>query len=172
MTYFAFTARHEPKAAAELREAGFDAFCLMRMDRRRQHRHRAKGPASLKPKPIVALRGYVFANVDRPHLVKNLRHVGQPVRFCGAWQPIPEREMRWLLDPPGDLFHDTAIPRFVNRPPPPVVKAGDVVRFTLAAEQHELPVMSVDGETLLVTIRMLGREVRTRVPLSLVEVAA
>jgi transcription antitermination factor NusG len=172
MTYFAFTARYEPKAAAELREAGFSAFCLMRMDRRRQHRHRAKGAASLKPKPVVALKGYVFANVDRPHLVQSLRHVGQAVRFCGAWQPIPEREMRWLLDPPGDLFHCKDIPRFANRPEPPLVKAGDMVRFTLASERHELPVMGVDGETLLVAIRMLGREVKTRVPVSLVELAA
>ena len=171
MTYYAFSARHEPKAAAELREAGFPAFCLMRLDRRRQHRHRAKGPASLKPRPVVALPGYVFAQVDRPHLVQSLRHVGQAVRFCGIWQPIPEREMQWLLQPPGDLFHCTEIPRYLNRLEPPAVKMGDVVRFRLASEQHDLPVLSVDGAMLVVAIRMLGREIRTKVPINQVELA-
>jgi hypothetical protein len=172
MSYYAFTARHEPKAAAELREAGFPAFCLMRLDRRRVHRHRAKGPAATKQKPVVALRGYVFAAVDRPHLVQHMTHVGQAVRFCGQWQPIPEREMQWLLQPPGDLFHCTEIPRFMNRPEPPIVKRGDIVRLRLASEQHDLPVLSVDGAMLVVAIRMLGREIRTRVPVDQVELAA
>ena len=61
------------------------------------------------------------------------------------------------------FFHDTDIPRFLNRPEPPLVKAGDLVRFTLAAEQHTIPVDSVDGHILVMRINMLGREVRTRV---------
>jgi plastocyanin len=80
--------------------------------------------------------------------------------------------MQWLLAPSGGFFHDTDIPRFASRAEQAVVKAGDVVRFTLAAERHEVVVDGVDGHLLILKINMLGREVRTRVPVSMVEVAA
>jgi hypothetical protein len=172
MSLFAFTAAHPLKAAAELREAGYEAFALMMPDRRRLHRHRAKGPSSFERKPVVALQGYVFAADPDPWAVHTMRHVRQAVKFCGHWQAIPEREAAWLLNPPKPMFHDTAIPRFLNRPAPPLVKAGDRVRFTLACEEHERPVMCVDGDLLLMEIRMLGRDVKVRVPVSMVEVAA
>ena len=172
--HYAFTTRNELKAAAELREAGFPSFALMRMDRRRSSRH-AKGKPTMVSRPVVALRGYVFADVDRPHLVASLRHVGQPVRFCGRWQPIPARELGWLMDPPGGMFHDTDIPRYANRPAPPVVNRGDTVTTTLAGEsiKGEVLEMSTDGETLLISIRRLifGLD-RIRVPVSMIEVAA
>jgi hypothetical protein len=47
-----------------------------------------------------------------------------------------------------------------------------VIRFTLAAQEHERPVMSVDGQTLLTEIRLLGRDVRVRIAMDQVEVAA
>lgn len=174
MTYYAFTARHEQKAAAELREHGYDAFCLMMLDRRRKHRHRGKAAVNFKPQPIVALKGYVF--VKEPNLwdISKLRHVRQPVRFCGRMQAIPERELKAILNPKPPFFHDSEIARFQERPVVvPTVKAGDTVRFTLAAETLDCPVMSVDGETLLVQVRhmLLGRD-RMRIPASLVELVA
>jgi hypothetical protein len=103
-----------------------------------------------------------------------MKHVRNAVRFTagGRWQPVPTREAEWLQNPPKGLFHDTEIPRFLNRPAPPVVKAGDVIRFTMAAQEHERPVMSVDGQTLLTEIRLLGRDVRVRIAMDQVEVAA
>lgn len=173
MTYYAFTARHEQKAAAELREHGYDAFCLMMLDRRRKHRHRGKAAVNFKPQPIVALRGYVFVREPNLWAISKMRHVRQPVRFCGRMQPIPERELKALLNPRMPFFHDTDVPRFNARPEPPAVKPGDVVRFTLAAETLDCPVMSVDGETLLVQVRhmLLGRDTM-RVPVSVVEAVA
>jgi hypothetical protein len=168
--WYAFTARHEPKAAAELREAGYDAFALMMLDRRRKHRHRGKAEANFKPQPIVALKGYVFVNGYDLWAFSKMRHVRQPVRFCGRMRAIPERELQALLNPRMPFFHDTDVPRFNNRPEPPKVKAGDVVRFTLAAETLDCPVMSVDGESLLVQVRhmLLGRD-QMRIPVGLVE---
>jgi plastocyanin len=99
-----------------------------------------------------------------------MRHVRQAVKFCGRWQPVPPKEAAWLLNPPKPMFHDTDIPRFLNRPAPPAVKAGDTVRFTLACEVHELPVMAVDGHLLLMEIRLMSREVRVKVPTSMVKV--
>jgi hypothetical protein len=172
MSWYAYTAMHPLKAAAEMREAGIDAFCLMRIDRRRTHRHRAKGAASLKPQPILAIPGYIFACNPDPWTCSKMRHVGRAVAFNGRRAPIPQKQMQWLLAPSGGFFHDTDIPRFANRPEAPLVKAGDTVRFTLAAERHEVMVDGVDGHLLILKINMLGREVRTRVPVSMVEVAA
>lgn len=172
MNWYAYTAMHPLKAAAEMREAGMDAFCLMRLDRRRDHRHRAKGAASLKPRVILALPGYTFCADPDPWTCSKMRHVGRPVAFNGRRAPIPAKQMQWLLAPSGGFFHDTDIPRFTSRAEQPVVKAGDVVRFTLAAERHEVVVDGVDGHLLILKINMLGREVRTRVPVSMVEVAA
>ena len=166
-----FTAAHPLKAAAELRDAGYDAFALMMLDRRRKHRHRAKGPASMAPQPIVAIKGYVFAHDPDPWKVHTMRHVRSPVRFCGRWQGIPPKEADWLLRPPVGLFHDTDIPRFANRPAPPLVNVGDKVRFTMGCEEHERPVMAVDGHLLLLEIRMLGRDVKVKVPVGMVEAA-
>lgn len=60
----------------------------------------------------------------------------------------------------------------MNRPAPPVVKAGDVIRFSLGAEQHERPVMSVDGQMLLTEIRLMNRDIKVKVSINDVEVAA
>jgi hypothetical protein len=172
MNWYAYRAAHPPKAAAEMREAGYDAFCLMRMDRRKVSRSVRKTTKS-EARPIVALPGYLFCADPDPWVCSKMRHVGSPVAFNGKRAPIPPAEMNWLLRPSGGFFHDTDIPRFINRPPPPVVKAGDVVTFTLAAERHELPVDAVDGHMLVMRIRMLGREaVKMRIPVDQVEVAA
>lgn len=167
MTWHAYACMRPLKAAAEMREAGYTAFCLMRHDRRKVSRHAKRK----EPAPILGLPGYVFcADLDL-WKASTMRHVGRPVVFNGRRAPIPQKQMEWLLRPPQPFFHDTDIPRYINRPAPPLVKAGDVVRFTLAAEQHTLPVDSVDGEILVMRINMLGREVRARVPLSMVEAA-
>ena len=171
MSWYAYTSTRPLKAAAELREAGYQAFCLMRLDRRRQHRHRGKGAANFQAKPILALPGYTFVCDPDPWTCSKMRHVGSAVAFNGRRAPIPQKQMEWLLAPTGGFFHDTKVPWFINRPAPPVVKAGDMVPFTLAAERHELPVDSVDGEILIVRIRMLSREVKTRIPVSMVEAA-
>lgn len=168
MTYYAYACRDPRRAAAELREAGYEAFCLMRHDRRKVSRHAKRKD----PKPVLALAGYAFAADVDPWTASQMRHVGRAVVFNGKRAPIPPKQMEWLLRPPQPFFHDTDIPRYVNRPAPPLVKAGDMVRFTLAAEQHTLPVDSVDGEILVMRINMLGREIRTRVPVHMVEVAA
>jgi len=173
MSLFAFTSAHPVKAAAEMRDAGYDAFCLMLLDRRKACRAVRKSTAHVQ-KPVVAIKGYVFCTDPDPWKVSQMKHVRNAVRFTagGRWQPVPTREAEWLQNPPKGLFHDTEIPRFLNRPAPPVVKAGDVIRFTLAAQEHERPVMSVDGQTLLMEIRLLGRDVRVRIAMDQVEVAA
>jgi hypothetical protein len=143
------------------------------LDRRKAARSVRKSTASVQ-KPIVALAGYVFAYNPDAWKVSQMKHVRNAVRFTagGRWQPVPTREAEWLQNPPKGLFHDTEIPRFLNRPAPPVVKAGDVVRFTLAAQEHERPVMAVDGHTLLMEIRLLGRDVKVKIAVDQVEVAA
>lgn len=169
MSLFAFTSAHPPKAAAEMRDAGYMAFCLMMPDRRKVNRSVRKSTAHVQ-KPVVALQGYVFCHDPDAWKVSQMKHVRNAVRFVagGRWQPVPYREAEWLMNPPRPLFHDTEAPRFLNRPAPPVVKPGDLVRFTLAAEEHERPVMAVDGQMLLVEIAMLGRSM-VRVPIAMVE---
>ena len=163
--WYALASMRPLKAAAELRENGVEAFCLMRHDRRKVSRHaKRKDPA-----PILGLPGYLFACEPDPWMCSQMRHGVRAVAFNGRRVPIPQKQMEWLLKPSGPFFHDTDIPRFAKRPEPPLVKAGDVVRFTLAAEQHTLPVDSVDGHILIMRINMLGREIKTRVPVSMVE---
>ena len=170
MSLFAFTSANPLKAAAEFREAGVEAFCIMTLDRQKANRAVRKSTASVQ-KPIVALQGYCFAHDPDPWKVSQMKHVRNAVRFVagGRWQPVPAKEAAWLQNPPRGLFHDTEIPRYLNRPAPPAVKAGDKVRFTLASEEHERPVMAVDGHLLLMEIRMLGRDVKVKVPTSMVE---
>lgn len=167
MSWYALASRHPLKAAAELRESGTQAFCLMRHDRRKVSRHAKRR----EPSPVLALAGYCFAFDPDPWTCSQMRHSVRTVAFNGKRAPIPPKQMEWLLRPSGAFFHDTDIPRYANRPEPPLVKPGDIVRFTLAAEQHTLPVDSVDGHLLILRINMLGREVRTRIPVSMVEAA-
>lgn len=174
MSLYAFTSAHPLKAAAELREAGYDAFCLLMMDRRKASRSVRKSTASVQ-KPIVALQGYVFAHMAEPDAwkISQMKHIRNAVKNAqGRWMPIPAREAEWLESPPRPLFHDTNIPRYVNRPAPPLVKPGDVIRFTIGAEEHQRPVMSVDGQMLLTEIHLLGRDVKVRVRVQDVDVAA
>lgn len=173
MTLYAFTSAHPLKAAAEFREDGVEAFCVMMLDRRKVSRAVRKSTAAVQ-KPIVALAGYVFAHDPDAWRVSQMKHVRNAVRFTagGRWQPVPTREAAWLQNPPRPLFHDTEIARYLNRPVPPVVKQGDVIRFNIGAEQHERPVMSVDGQMLLTEIRLLGRDVRVKIAVDQVEVAA
>lgn len=176
MTYYAFTASHPDRAARELREHKYDAFCVMMMDRRRRHRHTIKGSAKeqkWEPKPIVALQGYVFCASPDLWAISKLRHVGQAVRFCGRLEPIPDAEMNRVLSARHLYFRDDDPPLMVARKAPPLIQAGDVVRFTMAAETIEAPAMSTDGHTVLVKLRnmMLGAETM-RVPVGLVEKVA
>ena len=174
MTLYAFTSAHPLKAAAEFREAGVEAFAIMMPDRRRLNRNVRKSTAAVQ-KPVVALQGYVFAVSPDVWKVSQMKHVRNAVRFVagGRWQPVPAKEAAWLMNPPRPLFHDTDIPRFLNRPAPPLVKVGDVVRFSMGAEQIERPVIGVeDGHTLLMEIRLLGRDVRVKIAVDQVEVAA
>ena len=173
MALYAFTSAHPLKAAAEFREAGVEAFAIMMLDRRKAARSVRKSTASVQ-KPIVALAGYVFAYDADPWMVSQMKHVRNAVRFVagGRWQPIPTREAAWLQNPPRGLFHDTEIARYMNRPAPPVVKTGDVIRFNMGYGEQERPVMAVDGQMLLTEIRLLGRDVRVKIAVDQVEVAA
>ena len=170
---YAFTSAHPLKAAAEFREANVEAFAICMLDRRKASRAVRKSTASVQ-KPIVALQGYVFAHNPDAWKVSQMKHVRNAVRFVagGRWQPIPTREAQWLQNPPKGLFHDTEIARYMNRPAPPVVKPGDVIRFNMGYGEQERPVMSVDGQMLLTEIRLLGRDVKVRIAMDQVEVAA
>jgi hypothetical protein len=167
MSLTAYTAMHPVRAAEELREGGFTAFAVMMLDRRRKSRAIKAKVA----KPVLALNGYVFITDPDPWKVSRMRHVGSPVRFAGRTAVIPQRQAEWLLTPPHGLFHDNNPPLCLTRPELPLVKVGDTIRFTLACERLEAPVLSVDGHTLLLRIAMLGRDTM-RVPVSMVETVA
>ena len=174
--YYAFTASHPDRAARELREHGYDAFCVQMMDRRRRHRHTIKGSAKAdkwEPKPIVALKGYCFVASPDLWAISKLRHVGQAVRFCGRLEPIPSSEMDRVLSARHLYFRDDDPPLMVVRKAPPLIQAGDTVRFQMAAETIEAPAMSTDGYTVLVKLRsmMLGADTM-RVPVGMVEKVA
>ena len=172
MSWYAFTARHELHAVRELREAGHNAYAVMMVDRRKRHRHRAKGNAVWEPRAIVALKGYVFIEADKPDLwaIGKMRHVSQPVRFCGHLRPIPDAQLAAILSDRGLYFRDDDPPKALLRKAPASICIGDNVRFDFAAEAIDAPVMSVDGETLLVKLSrmILGRDT-LRIPASLVE---
>lgn len=170
MSYFAFTSGHPDTCAADLRRAGYDAFAVMMMDRRQRHRHAVKGMKARaekwEPRSIVALRGYLFcAEPDLWHfntlrLQGKVRYLGQPVRFCGKFRPIRSADLDGVLGQRGLYFRDDCPPAILAHRPPAEVSAGDVVRFELAAQTIEAPVISVDGETLLVKLQtlILGHE--------------
>jgi transcription antitermination factor NusG len=172
MSWFAFTAMHPVKAARELREAGHNAYAVMMIDRRKRHRHRAKGTAVWEPKAVVALRGYVFLQADIPNLwaIGKMRHVSQPVRFCGRLRPIPDSQLAAILSERGEYFRDDDPPKALLRKAPVGIVAGDSVRFDFGCEAIDAPVMSVDGETLLVKLNrmILGRDTM-RIKTALVE---
>jgi hypothetical protein len=154
---YAFTAPYPLKAAAELREAGYDAFCLMMLDRRRKARH-TRGKTG---QPVLALAGYVFAHDPDPWAVSKMRYVRAPVRFAGRWRGIPPRQAEWLLRPPQGIFHDTEAHKHQPREPLQAVKPGDLGQFTLASERVSGEVLSVDGHILTMRLNrmMLGRDV-------------
>jgi transcription antitermination factor NusG len=172
MSWYAFTARHELKAVQELREAGHNAYCVMMVDRRKRHRHRAKGPDVWEPRAVIALKGYVMIEADVPDLwsIGKLRHVSQPVRFCGRLRPIPQAQLDAILSDRGQYFRDDNPPKALLRKAPQGIMPGDSVRFDFAAEAIDAPVMSVDGETLLVRLgrMILGRDTM-RIPTHMVE---
>jgi hypothetical protein len=185
MTLYAFTSGKPMLAARELEKYG--GFCIVRQNRRhqsapvdheRRHRYRGKGKASFKPieEPtfVPAIEGYVFAYNPDPWKVSKMKHVRKALSFTagGFWQPVPTHEARWLENPPRGLYKSTDVPRFRSSVPPPIVKPGDTIRFEMACEMMETQVLEVcDGNDLLVAIQLLGREVKTRIPLSMVEAA-
>lgn len=187
MSLYAFTTMRPKLAAKELQDAGFGGFYLLMQDRRhrqlpvnveRRHRHRAKGKASLqevtKPKLRLAIPGYVFCYDPNPLAVSRMKHVRNGLRFVtgGGWQPLPRAEAEWVENPPRGIFRNTDIPRLTPREPVNV-KPGDVVRFEMACEIIETPVIGVcDGQSLLVEIRALGRLVKTTVRADQVETVA
>lgn len=180
MSWFAFTTTRPDLSAPELRRAGYDAFAVMMIDRRQRHRHPVKGTQAKaqkwEPRAIVALRGYVFAaepdlwHIDSLRLQGKLRHLGQPVKFCGQVRPIRTSDIEQLLDARGLYFRDDNPPASLAHRPPALVSPGDIVRFDLAAQTIEAPVIAVDGDRLLVrlsamllgcttaTVRMAGVE--------------
>lgn len=109
---------------------------------------------------------------DIPDLwaIGKLRHVSQPVRFCGRMKPIPEGQLAAVLSDKGEYFRDDNPPKALLRKAPQGIMPGDSVRFDFAAEAVDAPVMSVDGETLLVRLKFMifGRDTM-RIPASLVE---
>lgn len=174
MNWYAYTAMYPVKAAHELREAQYEAFALMRLDRRRQTRHvKAKGSQVLKP--IVAVPGYVFVRDPSMWALSRMKHVGQPIRFCGRPSALPPQAVQWIIGPHKELFRDDQPPASINRPAPPVVKPGDAITTTLASEHIRGEVVSVsqDGHTLMMRLQraFFGRD-EIRVPVSMVNVAA
>lgn len=172
MSWFAFTTRREVEAAKELREHKYNAYCVQMVDRRKRHRHRAKGDAVWEPHAIVALKGYVFLETDFPDLwsLAKLRHLSQPVKFCGRLRPIPTAQLDAILSDRGLYFRDDDPPKALLRKAPQGIVPGDSVRFDLGAESIDAPVMCVDGDLLLVRLNrmILGRDTM-RIPTSLVE---
>jgi hypothetical protein len=169
MTLHAFTSTRPLKAAHDLREAGFQAFCLMMLDRRRKSRH-TKGKIG---HPVIGVAGYVFAADVDPWRLARMPNI-HPVRKAdGRWQPIRGAQADWLLTPPAPLFRDTEAHRHIPRDALPSVSPGDVVAFMLASERVMGEVLSTDGHTLTMKLRMamLGRETM-KVPLNMVEAAA
>ena len=169
MTLYAFTSQRPLKAAHDLREAGYQAFVLMMLDRRRKARQ-TKGKVG---HPVVGVAGYVFATDVDPWRIARMPNI-HPVRKAdGRWKPIKGNQADWLLNPPAPLFHDTEAYRHIPRDALPSVSPGDVVAFMLASERVTGEVLSCDGHTLTMKLRMamLGRDV-LRVPLASVELAA
>lgn len=167
MTYYAFTARHEQKAALELREAGYDAFCLMRTDRRKKSRN-AKSKVGY---PVVAIPGYIFAENPDPWTVSKMGGIFPVRRSDGKWQKIPTRQVEWLLNPPRGLFKDTEAHKHICPSALPSFNPGDTVAMTLACERISGEVVSTDGATLLLKLNriILGRDT-LKVPARLIEV--
>lgn len=170
MSLYLFASPYPLKAVDEFREGGFKAFCLLGPDRRKVSRHAKR----TETKVVVALRGYSFVFDPDPWALRNMRHIGHPVRDArGKWAVVPKRDEDWLTNPPHGLFHDDQIPvHLAPRPDAPNVKPGDVVRFTLANERHEVTALSVDAHTVLVKLRMFGNDMQVKIALDQVEVAA
>jgi hypothetical protein len=169
MTLYIFSSSYPLKAVDEFRQGGFQAFCMMCPDRRKASRHAKRKETGV----TVAFRGYSFVMDPDPWKMRNMRHIGHPVRDAyGRWQAVPKRDETWLLDPPPGLFHDDNIPGHLIPKDIPQINAGDTVRFMLAAERHEVKALAVDGHSVLVKLQMFGREVRTRVKLSTIESVA
>jgi hypothetical protein len=85
---------------------------------------------------------------------------------------VPKRDESWILNPPPGLFHDDKIPACLLPKDVPLVKAGDMVRFTLAAQRHEVRAMAVDGHSVMVKLALFGRDLDAKVALSDIELAA
>ena len=170
MTLYLFASPYPLKAVDEFRKAKFTAFCMLCPDRRKVSRHAKRKHTGV----TFAWPGYVCVVDPDPRKLWNMRYIGHPVRDArGRWAVVPARDAEWMLNPPHGLFHDNAIPDYLTpRTDAPEVKPGDTIRFTLASERHEVTALSVDGHTVLVKLAMLGREVRTRVAVSMCEVAA
>lgn len=172
MNLFAFTSKYPVKAATELREAKCAAFCLLIMDRRKVSRNVRK---TTKSEVVLApgMAGYVFAIDPDPWKVSKIPGLHPVRRSDGRWQRVTASETAWLIRPPSGLFHDTDKHKHIRREASPDVKAGDTVAFTLACEQIKAEVLSTDGHTLTLRLRMamLGKDT-VRVPLCDVEIAA
>ena len=170
MSLYLFASPYPLKAVDEFREAGLEAFCMLCPDRRKVSRHAKR----TETKVVVAIRGYSFVHDPDPWKLRNMRHIGHPVRDArGRWAVAPKRDEEWLVNPPHGLFHDNNIPeRLLPNVTAPDVKPGDVVRFTLANERHEVTALSVDGHSVMIKLTLFGREVRTRVDLNSLETVA
>jgi hypothetical protein len=169
MTIYLFASAYPLKAVDEFRAAKFTAFCMLCPDRRRVSRHAKRHHTGV----TMAWPGYSFVVDPDPWKLRALRHIGHPVRDAyGRWQPVPKRDEGWILNPPRGLFHDDQIPFSLLPKDMPVVKAGDFVRFTLAAQRHEVKAMAVDGHNVMVKLSLFGRDVNAKVALADIELAA
>lgn len=169
MSLYLFASPYPLKAVDEFRKSKIEAFCMLCPDRRKVSRH-AKRKES---KVMVAFKGYSFVRDPDPRKLWTMQNIGHPVRDArGRWQVVPRRDEEWLMNPPSGLFHDDSIPANFLPKDVPAIKAGDVVRFQLASERHELEALACDGYTVLVKLSLFGREVQTKIKLDQIESVA
>jgi transcription antitermination factor NusG len=170
MSLYLFASPYPLKAVDEFRQGGLEAFCMLCPDRRKVSRHAKR----TETKVVVAIRGYSFVRDPDPWKLRSMRHIGHPVRDArGRWAVAPKRDEAWLINPPPGLFHDDNIPaNLLPNVSAPNVKPGDVVRFTLANERHEMTALAVDAHSVLVKLSLFGREVQTKIKLDQIESVA
>ena len=178
MSWFIYRASYPDKAAAELREAGVEAFCVMRFERRRyedatQAAHWRQRKRVLTTKPgwggYLFVNGYVYDNVRR-----RCPSLGQPISFSGRASRLTDRDYQalqnadalWRMEG-GPFFLDVHEHEARERHKVQTRKGrrdrvtdnkfsvGEQIRFQFAARAYECEVVRVTGDYLRVYLDKL-----------------